>query len=1169
MAGRQLQLDDLVYDYPRAYVPDFQALISQKKEFKDVGATATEDVPKRGKLFKHQKFLLRLMRQYDDVLVMWRTGTGKTCGVFGVTEYFKNLINSPIKRVYYLVKGPNLKSEATKELVCKCTDGDYETKALQDAKSEQGQRSAVTRAVGKFYSIMTYGSLAKKVKDMSDDKIIAEYSGSIFVVDEAQNLRIDETAGTSLDEDVVPSGPGGDGGEGGPGGKGKGKGKKIRKKKDKNIIYDQLHRLFHLAKRSKRILLSATPMINKADEIVPLMNLLLPNDEQIPSGYNVSDKTVEEVEPYFRGKISYVRELDTGIVVNYVGEPIDKDIDIGDRLVESQLVVDEIVMSKFQTDGYRRVSQVKPKDITTKRTSTAKQRGFIEKSYDQRQASNFVFPDKSTGSAGFNKYIVKDGSNYRANTVDSFRTRLSDPANLKSMSKKFHKIVDICKDQPGNCWCYSDFLTGAGAILLGVTLDANGFERFSEVRSVFGSGQQRLRPFCAGSADRSGDRKVLIPTALRYALLTSETSDAEAQSILETFNSYENRHGEYIKVVIGSPVTQAGLNLANVLNIILMSSSWNEATSYQAISRAIRSTSHVDLIAEQAVSSKPEPVQVDIYRMASIPYNRDEEDSIDLKLYEISEIKSREIANVTRQMKQTAVDCQINRDRNIRSYDEDYTSICDYSICNYKCIDDRLPGVDKSSYNILYSHDKIKEITNTIVNYLRQLFVLSLTNLYDFVDEERLLINMAVSQMIDNNTYLADRYGYKSYVGIDNGTLFLQRTYPIKSQRPSYDVATYVKHSIGIDRSALSSYIDSMNLTVVQQTIESYVDLDLDDDEDLEKFTVSILGLPLEIQKELLENSITNFHRLGQEVNALDAAILDIYKCYITSVPLSRDKIDRVHELASKPRGRGRKPSAKNLYKRFETEVMNMPRKEGDLMIYTHTLLDKPVGTVKYNATSFYYKVEKIRIFIPMEGENEWRDPTASEHMIYGSMIKTYRKRIRDAMREKYPVFGSNINQEFRIIDNRGVKITKDSRKNPKGIACSSLKIPRLLDIMYYLDVAPFNTSDLDQMYDSMDEIRAFVEENGTETEDMGDDEVRFYAMWYILHGNTSEDEMIRQIKIDLDIDDDTIERLSDYELKLYYAWVQKNRSSSKADICKILEAFFKEHKMLIECPSG
>ena len=150
---KHLQLDDLVYTYPRYNQPGFQTLITSKEEFRETSSGVSEPVPRRGELFKHQKYLQRLMRQYDNQLVVWRTGTGKSCGVISVSEYYKCVAGAledmrndstvPYKHAYVLVKGPSLVEEFKYQLVCKCTDGDYITDLVEKSTTESQRKGNI------------------------------------------------------------------------------------------------------------------------------------------------------------------------------------------------------------------------------------------------------------------------------------------------------------------------------------------------------------------------------------------------------------------------------------------------------------------------------------------------------------------------------------------------------------------------------------------------------------------------------------------------------------------------------------------------------------------------------------------------------------------------------------------------------------------------------------------------------------------------------------------------------------------------------------------------------------------------------------------------------------------------------------------------------------------
>ena len=459
-----LELDQLVYSYPEVSRENFQTLISAKKEFQEVSGQVKEPAPRKGELFRHQKFIQRFMRQYDSQFIIHQVGTGKGCAVISVAQHYKAVLESlenlrndnthaPYKRAYILVKGQTLIDEFKYQILCKCTDGDYITPQIVNSKTDRARKSNITRSIGRFYEIQTYGTFAKKLLEMSDQQLHNTFDNTIIIVDEVHNINPEQAGGI---EKIHPK---------------SGVIYYTKKKKNKKtgeieekivenrLIYDQLWRLFHTAQPRKAIIMSATPMINEASEIGPRLNLILPEDRQIPNDLNYHYTTVDELEPYYRGHISYVRALDTGAITEYQGELIqatyyldeidevvasededeDEDSDeerdilnptakkrdlaqlqaiqkssgkIGDG-TPSQMVVYPTVMSKKQNSVY----QIAQNDPEALRPDSENPGAFNDL---ERQTANFVFPDNSSGSAGFRKYVEKVGNRFRA-TPDLFQ----------------------------------------------------------------------------------------------------------------------------------------------------------------------------------------------------------------------------------------------------------------------------------------------------------------------------------------------------------------------------------------------------------------------------------------------------------------------------------------------------------------------------------------------------------------------------------------------------------------------------------------------------------------------------------------------------------------------------------------------------------------------------
>jgi hypothetical protein len=308
------------------------------------------------------------------------------------------------------------------------------------------------------------------------------------------------------------------------------------------------------------MLLTATPMINKADEIVNLVNLLLPINNQMPNKFDFKSLDFEKYRPYFHGLISYIRRKDEGIRVIEEGV-----YDTKDESYKDTMKFFPILMSDFQEDIY----------IKNTKLEEVKRDNF---NVILKEISNFVFPDGSFGTKGFNNYVIKQQNDIYSLKAE-FKKILSVQKNLKEFSPKFNTIIKINKQIPGNCFCYIHQVHGSGAILLGLCLELYGFSRFLHRHSVFGEIEEETSCF-----------------QKRYALIVNETPNDRRDSILEVFNSPENVNGEYIKIIIGSEVTQVGISLLNSVIFINVSPEWTEAKNHQAQSRIIRANSHNDLL---------------------------------------------------------------------------------------------------------------------------------------------------------------------------------------------------------------------------------------------------------------------------------------------------------------------------------------------------------------------------------------------------------------------------------------------------------------------------------------------------------------------------------------------------------------------------------------------
>jgi len=136
-------------------------------------------------------------------------------------------------------------------------------------------------------------------------------------------------------------------------------------------------------------------------------------------------------------------------------------------------------------------------------------------------------------------------------------------------------------NESGNVFVYSEYVE-TGIIVLALCLEAQGCERFRETSSIFvGTSANSAKPFCSGAKATSKNRRVRTDiksrkegAPIKYCVLGKDTTESEFAVMMETMNSYENRHGDYIKIFISSRVGRDGINVHNVLQIHLLGPYW-------------------------------------------------------------------------------------------------------------------------------------------------------------------------------------------------------------------------------------------------------------------------------------------------------------------------------------------------------------------------------------------------------------------------------------------------------------------------------------------------------------------------------------------------------------------------------------------------------------------
>lgn len=1083
-----IQMEEFLAEYPSVDLPDIQNRITFKKEFIELASSSSEQFPKNA-LYKSQKLFLRYMTAYDHLLNVAETGTGKTCSVVAVAEYYEEH-REHIKHVYVLQK-PSTIQDFKNQILCKCAGTKYQTDIVKNAKLDSTRKSNVTREIGKWYTILSYQNFATEIKNRAytDAEIVEKFSGNIFIVDEAHNLR-----GSGSSESAA----------------------------NLSETYDIIHRVFQLVKRCKIMVSTATPMINEVQEFPRIANLALPPDRQMPLDWDYTKVTMEQMEVFLRGHVFYVRSLDTGAVPVYQNTNITYQhvIDIPDRNyftppenlkhLENQLknkqvptqILPPMVEQKFPSQT--RVYPTRMGDI-----QEAAYLGILglsgEETIEQeedlndneplkgerfhlrkRQASSFVFPDGSFGG----KFARKEGRTdsglgrfINSNAINEYKISdeillwLQDLNYMSRLSGKFAEIVRIEKTEAGCGFCYTDYVHGSGAIMLGMCFQAQGFEKFDERSSVFVSSGFEPRGVCP-SADTSRRVKDTFPKKLRYALLTSETPDTVIDAMLELFNSPENINGDYIKAIIGSPVARDGINIFNVRRGHLVTPGWHPSGMHQALSRFMRADSHNAILEAMAQHYNMIDPRMEVNIYIHVAISSKVEKPIDVVLITHSERKNIQIHRIMRMLKQIDIGCAINYNRNVRPSDVDYSETCDYDVCRFLCATCNViptdEQIDYSSYDAKYANEVIKVICREIINLVRNLGTITIRKLKEmWVDTNTYrekFIYMAIEYLLSDKEMLKDRYGLGCYLHTDGYNIYTQREFPTETIVGGQELSTYGEQLIAVQNTVFEKIVNSRqqgNQDEIISRIKNMVSIYTS--EELIEYSSLIEELVISFRVSLLESAIIDY--LNGIVTPYVMATLTRFSSYryFNYEPVD-DLIKASNILSSGKKSVGKQKMASGGKTRPDygfigPKEFNAQGKPVEI-VYFHTLYSANVDTNEYASSSNYRNAHgKIRVY-KKSFNTGFRDADDSENLVYSEMAQVeIRKIMQQFSSFKYYGVMDRTSKTFRIAEGSRYQNTapydpNEETKNirgskSKGQTCFFWKIPYLLDIIVHERITP------------------------------------------------------------------------------------------------------------------
>lgn len=818
--------------YPEPGSPEFFERVYHKKEFYINRKKYIEDPEELwGLCDEHvEEFELqtqqRLIRNYinphtpyRNLLVMWGTGVGKTLGAVSIAENFREYIKKIRKKTtgkpfIYVVSSHEARNNFVKELFSKFIENPYITDAERNKLAKLGKMTGTRIGATQYDSYKR--ELESRLTDPSKGGYYKFMGYGVF-----QNRTLGAKFRTDTKKLVKT-----DQGEY----KRKRALKTIENMDNSILIIDEAHRIEGIdwgrsvelmiarSKNLRVILLTATPMINLPDEIIQMLNFLLPLDKKLkkkeifeadnftlkPGALGIIGRRSQGYVSYLRGINPYTfpRRVDEGVVLKKFGFKYTKLIEcpmsgLHLRTYEKQFaekkptfisedrgLLDMVLPNPENNEiGIFKTSDIN--NILAKASNKFLEEHHIEIGYDPRDPKNVVI----TGNILLEK-------------------------NLKKYSDKFYKvlknILQSLNPQNGPILVYDELIVGIGLRLFEQILLKNGFDLYDLTQSIEYN-QRNAKPgtLCAlcgrgvkehkeaDTAKKRRDQKSFdllhtwVPAKL--IMLYGRIEHGMRNKIVGLINDFQNKNGAVIKAILGSKITGEAIDLKRIREVHILNFQPNIPSIEQIVGRAIRHCSHVGLPQAQRV--------VTVFKyVSSIPGGK--EMSIEEKIYLRAEKKHVAIKKIERVLKENAIDCALNKYENVLEAEVEHyrdcetkkyphklcSPLCDYTDCYYKCAWEpksvgklrfkelALKDLDTSTYKLYFYNDEIKKIKKAI----SRLFAIDIVWTYDEIKEkigtadllEERYIHLALDQMVRNKTTVINEFGYPGYI-LYRGTWYL------------------------------------------------------------------------------------------------------------------------------------------------------------------------------------------------------------------------------------------------------------------------------------------------------------------------------------------------------------------------------------------------------------
>ena len=761
--------------YPEYSDPAFNIKISEKREFNNtkydgnIALDIKDDsfCNSQFEIAPHQQFVrnyLSFNTPYNSMLLYHGLGSGKTCSAIGICEEMRDYMKQTgISNKIIIIASPNVQREFRTQLfdvsklnkkpkqpwsmqTCVGTKLLKEVLPMDSDLNKEELVTSINNLIDKYYQFTGYVEFANKINSIkSNKKLQKEYDNRLVVIDEVQNIRSGQ-------------------------------------KKEVKLIAAGLKKLVSNVNHMRLLFLSATPMYDKASEIVQLLSYMNENDgrsainesEVFNSDGDFREGGKELLIQKMRGYISFVRgenpyifpyriypsyfskhsitNLSTLPNLSLTGETLDRKI-----IKHIDLVV--LPVTDNQLLGYRSIIA-----SDTKILSGGLNYDTLAKPI---QALNMVYP----GDTMVGNEALGDNMKYENKTFSYMGTeRFFELDKIGKYSAKIKHIGESVSDSTGIILIYSYYLDN-GLIPVALMLEELGYKKY-------------------GSSLLASDKNTLG----HYIIITSDPRYHSELDVIEKVKAADNLRGEKIKIVLISMAGSEGVDFKNIRQIHILDPWFNMSRIEQIIGRGVRTCSHKRLPFEER--------NVQIFMYASQLTDKPLEIAADMHIYGLAEQKAIKVGNIARLLKENAVDCILNHAQTNFSADKmntsvdiklstgntipfqvgdkPYSSACDYmSNCSFECTPnkDNLV-VNMGTYNADYMILRNEKIIHHITDLFREYYILTKEKLFKLLQYHKqysdMEIDAALEELLKNKrNMLVDKYNTVGHlVAIGNLYIF-------------------------------------------------------------------------------------------------------------------------------------------------------------------------------------------------------------------------------------------------------------------------------------------------------------------------------------------------------------------------------------------------------------